>query len=203
MEGGDSRNLSVLSRISSIQLSIEIEDVKTGLITVADTHSWVKAMAQIFSAQMGNVDIAVILDTAGATFTFDNGNTNSSGFRSDAAINDDTFGLLVGTGTTAVLKNDNTIETLIDDGTAAGELEYGVMVVSAALVVAGGYRVTLSRQFDNNSGGNITVKECGWVSECRDTSNVKKKALLIHDLQTQLINDTESKVFKYNVDFLF
>ena len=187
---------------NSIKLSIEIVDLPSGLSVVQSTHSWVKAMAQLYSAMGGNNDITVIKDTSGSDFTFDNGNTNSSGLRANAAINDDLFGLQVGTGTTAVAKTDNTVETKIADGTSSGQLEYQVMVISVATAVSGGYRVTLSRQFDNNSGGTITVKECGVVTQCRDTGNAVKYALIVHDLQTQAILNTESKIFKYHFDFL-
>ncbi len=188
--------------MNSIRLSMEIVDLPSGLSVVRPTHSWVKAMAQIYSAMAGNADILSIIDTSSAAFTFDNGNTNSSGLRANAAINDDLFGLLVGTGTTAAAKDDDSIETKIADGTGAGELEHAVMVISAATAISGGYRVTLSRQFDNNSGGDITVKECGIVTQCRDTGNAVKYALIIRDLQTQLISDATSKIFKYNVDWL-
>lgn len=189
--------------MNSIRLSIEIIDLPSGLSIVREVHSWVKAIAQIYSASSGEDDINVVTDTAGATFTLDHANNNSNGYRMDAALNDDTHGLLVGTGTTAVAKDDNTIETKINDGSAAGELVYNAMVVSATTAIAGGYRVTLSRQFDNDSGGDITVKECGLVVTCRNTANAQKYALIVHDLQTQLISDTTSKIFKYHIDFLF
>ncbi len=187
---------------NSIKLSIEIVDLPSGLSVVQSTHSWVKAMAQIYSAMSGNDDILSIVDTSSAAFTFDNGNTNSSGLRANAALNDDLFGLQVGTGTTAVAKADDSLETKIADGTGSGQLVYNIMVVSAATAISGGYRVSLSRQFDNSSGGTITVEECGVVTQCRDTGNAVKYALIVHDLQTQAILNTESKIFKYHFDFL-
>ncbi len=188
---------------NSIRLSMEIVDLPSGLSVVQTTHSWVKAMAQLYSAMGGNNDITVINDTSGSNFTFDNGNTNSSGLRADAALNDDLFGLQVGTSNTAITKNDNALNTKIADGGGASQLVYNIMVISAATAVAGGYRVTLSRQFDNNSGSTITVEECGVVTQCRDTGNAVKYALIVHDLQTQAITNGTSKIFKYNFDFLF
>lgn len=188
---------------NSIKLSIEIMDLPSGLSVVQSTHSWVKAMAQLYSAMGDNNDITVIKDTSGSDFTFDNGNTNSSGLRANAALNDDLFGLQVGTGTTAVAKTDNTVETKIADGTSSGQLVYNIMVISVATAISGGYRVSLSRQFDNSSGGTITVEECGVVTQCRDTGAAVKYALIVHDLQTQAISNGVSKIFKYNFDFLF
>lgn len=188
--------------MNTLRLSIKIIDLPSGLSTVHEVHSWVKAMAQIYSAMSGQDDINVIKDTSGSDFTFDNDNTNSTGLRMNAALNDDLFGLQVGTGTTAAAKGDNTLQTKIADGTSSGQLVYNAQVISAATAISGGYRLTLSRQFDNSSGGTVTVEECGLVSQCRDTGNAVKYALLVRDLQTQAISNGVSKIFEYRLDFL-
>ena len=171
---------------------------KTGIIRPG--HSWLKGMAQIYSSSLGDFDVPNIRDTSNSLFTIDANNVST--LDTSAAIGDVTHGVLVGTGTTAVAKDNHTMETIIADGNGAGQLEYGVAVIDAATGVSGGYRVTLSRQFDNDSGGDITVKECGVAVVCKDNGAGTRNVLIIHDLQTQLISDATSKVFKYHLDFL-
>lgn len=177
---------------------------KTGIIRPG--HSWLKGMALIHSAVQGrngeDAGTEQIRDTSNSLFTFNEIIAGSRGFDVTAAASDVTHGVLVGTGTTAVTKIDHVMETLIADGASASQLEYGTMVISAATGVSGGYRVTLSRQFDNDSGGTITVRECGVAIVCQDSGAGTRNVLIIHDLQTQAILNTESKVFKYHLDFL-
>lgn len=159
-------------------------------------------MAQIYSGLLGDFDSLNVRDTANALFTFDANNIAAHGLDVSAAVSDTTHGILVGTGTTAATKDDHTIETLIADGAGAGQLEYGAMVVSGSNAVSGGYRVSLSRQFDNDSGSTITVRECGVAIICRDTGAATKHVLIIRDLQTQGILTGTVKIFKYHLDFL-
>ncbi len=177
---------------------------KTGVIQPG--NSWLKGMALIYSAISGrngeDDGTEQIRDTSNSLFTFEVLNGTARGLDVTAAASDVTHGILVGTGTTAVTKIDHAMETLIADGSGGSQLEYGTMVISAATGISGGYRVTLSRQFDNGSGGDITVKECGVAVTCKDSSLNVVYVLIIHDLQTQLISDGTSKVFKYHLDFL-
>lgn len=183
-------------------------DKKTGLVIPGEAvpgHSWVKGAAQIFSMRLNNLDFPdLVKDTAGATFTLDKdyGASTGWGMVVDAASGDDTHGIQVGTGTTAVAKANHQLNTKIAHGTGSGQLEYKAVVVGPTHGISGGYRVTVSRQFDNNSGATITVQECGMVWTCQDTSLVQKYVLVLHDLQVQAILNTESKIFKYHLDFL-
>lgn len=70
-------------------------------------------------------------------------------------------GIILGTGTTAVTPTDDSIETLIDNGTATGELEYLGGTISNYTKNAGSGFSTfdIERIFRNASGGSITVNE--------------------------------------------
>lgn len=185
-----------------IKLYTEWATLKNGIVIPGEiklSHSWVKGTAQVFSAMMGDDDTLSVRDTSNALFTLDE--TDSS-LDITAAAADTTHGILVGTGTTAVAKDDHTIETLIAEGAGGGQLNYQAQLISVAFGISGGYRVTLSRQVDNNSGGTVTVEECGLANVCVDTGAGSRNVLLLHDLQTQAILDTESKIFKYHLDFL-
>ena len=82
-------------------------------------------------------------------------------FATDAAANDDTYGIMVGTGNTAPTISDYALETKIDDGVGAGELQYGGVTYGLPTSSATESHFTITRDFSNASGGDITVEEIG------------------------------------------
>ena len=80
-------------------------------------------------------------------------------FATDAAANDDTYGIMVGTGNTAPTITDYALETKIDDGVGAGELQYGGVTYGLPTSSATESHFTITRDFSNASGGAITVEE--------------------------------------------
>ena len=82
-------------------------------------------------------------------------------FATDAAANDDTYGIMVGTGTTAPTINDYVMETPIADGVGAGQLQYGGVTYGLPTSSATESHFTITRDFSNASGGDITVEEIG------------------------------------------
>lgn len=83
---------------------------------------------------------------------------------------DDTLGLVIGTGSTAWDFEDYVLDTEIDNGSAGGEMDYaqsGLHSITNAVLTLKDTRI---RDFNNNSGGAITVEEvgeyifCGWYS---------------------------------------
>ena len=79
-------------------------------------------------------------------------------------------GVVVGSGTTASDFNDTKLETVIDHGTSAGELEYGDQSETTN-ETDGEYDVEVSRTFSNNSGGNVTVNEIGIYGSTNATAS--------------------------------
>ena len=61
--------------------------------------------------------------------------------------------------------------------------------------------MVLSRQFDNNSGGLITVEEVAVVVRMATTAGAQL-FLILHDLITSAVADGTSRVFTYNLEFL-
>lgn len=76
-----------------------------------------------------------------------------------------TYGILVGTGDTAFDKNQYVLVTPIAHGVTAGTLSYAVSTVPSSSYNAetDTWTGTLARVFNNNSGGEIVVKETGLV----------------------------------------
>ena len=84
------------------------------------------------------------------------------GYSAKGAANDDTKGIVVGTGTNAVAGTDYALQTLIADGTGAGQLDYGLEAYSTPTASATLVSFTHTRTFTNNSGGSITIQEVGF-----------------------------------------
>ena len=69
--------------------------------------------------------------------------------------------IVVGSGNTAVTISDYAMETLIADGTGAGELSYQTPTVNEPVVSAPTCGFLVERAFVNNSGAEITAREAG------------------------------------------
>jgi hypothetical protein len=100
-------------------------------------------------------------------------------FATDAAANDDSYGIVVGIGSTAPTINDYALETRIDDGVGAGELQYGGVTYGLPTSSATESHFTITRDFSNASGGDITVEEIGlyvramyaWIGDAYDRTD--------------------------------
>lgn len=83
-------------------------------------------------------------------------------FACDALANNDTFGIIVGTGTTAPTIDDYAVGTKIPHGTGVGppvELQYGAVTFGAPASDATTSQFTVTRDFANASGAAATVNE--------------------------------------------
>ena len=201
--------------ISRIKLSLEVvkinPDGSEGESRMAeDINSWVKQWPDIIGmmfetgASLGG-STSGVLDTGSGERTIeeaDGAAQASVGPRANALINDNSFGIQVGTGDTAVAVDDDSLATSIVEGTSSGQLTHQAVTFSAKTAISGGYRFSISRQVDNASGGTITVKEIGLVVEQRISGPGIGDFLVLRDLVTQIILDTESFIFRYHMDWI-
>jgi len=70
-------------------------------------------------------------------------------------------GIIVGSNNTAVTTGDNALNTRINHGVAAGELLYGGTEIFGLTFANPNGSFTIRRFFENVSGGDVTVQECG------------------------------------------
>jgi len=86
------------------------------------------------------------------------------------------YGITAGTGTTNFTGADVALVTPIADGSGASQLDYGDMTDAGRLsepTVSGSDNVMrLERDFDNNSGGSITIKEVGLSAKGLDALGI-------------------------------
>ena len=200
--------------ISRIKLSLEVvkvnPDGSEGESRMAeDINSWVKQWPDIIGmmfetgASLGG-STGGVLDTGSVSRTIEeaDGAVATVGPRANALINDNSFGIQVGTGDTAVAADDDSLATLIVEGTSSGQLTHQAVTFSLKTAISGGYRFSISRQVDNASGGTITVEEIGLVVEQRISGPGIGDFLVLRDLVTQIILDTESFIFRYHMDWI-
>jgi len=114
-------------------------------------------------------------------------NTNLSGssanpwFTVTAGSGDASWGIQVGTGTSAPSITDTSIESLIPNGSSAGQLSYGSMTLIPPVINSSnntGY-TQIQRVFINQSSASITITE---VAVVMGFGGTPCKYLIIHDL---------------------
>lgn len=106
--------------------------------------------------------------------------------------------IIVGTGTNAVSFSDYNLQTGIANGTAAGQLVYGPMIVDGALTVSGSdcYFLT-ARSFTNSSGSDITIHEVGLTSRIANSST--QYFLIDRTLSAYTIANGNSVIITYKI----
>jgi hypothetical protein len=172
---------------------------------IIPSNSWVTnmgaALAFIFLPSDNTFPVKTY--TLGADFFFDNTVPVRSLWMPTPVYGATNRGIVVGTNNTPPTRDDYIMGTLIDHGVAAGQLEYTAFVIGPVQAVTGGYLYTIPRQFDNNSGGPITVEEMGAVVQAR-TSSGNQSMLILHDLLPggELIADGDSLITNYHWEFL-
>ena len=120
-----------------------------------EAHSLLRAFNRI---TLGTLQGAIVLIT-------DINNTSQAQQIQDYIVaqvsaGNDTKGIVVGTGTTAVAIDDYKIETIIAHGTGSGQLDYGASTVTSYESASEDY-VLCQRVFTNLNAASLSVTESG------------------------------------------
>jgi hypothetical protein len=103
--------------------------------------------------------------------------TSNYPFSMDGAINNANYGIVIGTGNTAVTISDIDLDTQIAQGTGSGQMSHAAQNHIAVAENGAYLELKWSRTFSNSSGATITVAEIGskiflnasyYVLMCRD-----------------------------------
>ena len=104
-------------------------------------------------------------DAANYSQTDTTDNVRSVGYTNpptiEAPATDASYGIVVGTGTTAVAITQTKLVAQIGHGNGAGQLYHQAMGLSALTVSAPDAYFTVQRTLNNNSGADITIEEVG------------------------------------------
>jgi hypothetical protein len=121
-----------------------------------EMHSFIKAWVLGIKALWSYDNTLATLDITNTSRAM-----SATTHRIDGAAGIDTRGIVVGTGVTAVTISDYKLATQIAHGVAAGQLDHKLMVFDALSLVGGTASFVSKRQFENLSGGTISITETG------------------------------------------
>ena len=103
-------------------------------------------------------------------------------------VNDETDGIVIGTGTTAVDITDSKLVAKIAHGVGAGQMVHQAQTWPAGVTTADpDVTFATNRNFNNNSGGGITVGETGIQFRQGITGSTTADFLAIRDTPTALL----------------
>jgi len=113
----------------------------------------------------------------------------------NAPDNDDSYGIVVGSGAMPVTPDDTSLTEKITHGTSTGQLDYDESEVNYEIDYANkrGY-IYVKRSFKNLSDSDVTVRECGivlWrkyrIQASVIAPGIDEKKLIVRDVLTQSI----------------
>lgn len=122
-----------------------------------ESRSWLVAYNKMLAGNFGET-AQTIVDITGTGRGQDYGYQS---FGAQGVAGDDNMGIVVGTGTTPVDIEDYAMVSQVAHGSGAGQLSYIAQVNTSPTVDATSSYFTLTRQFLNVSGGDITIGEIG------------------------------------------
>jgi hypothetical protein len=205
------RLADVAHRAPTIQLlrRIDIYDSNGKLIrTTGDrrSHSFVLQFLQILELHMAHIyssnpDGVTVKDTDGnnRAWSYTSSQYVANTLAVEAPSTDDSYGILVGTGTTAPALDDYQLETKTAHGSGSGQLQYGATSVAAAAIVGSNVDMVISRTFINASGASITIREVGLALREMWYGSTNYKFLIAHDAVNQTVENTYIAVVTYTV----
>jgi len=157
-----------------IFINLEVRD-KDGKVTFKDKqrgHSWTRNFYNYVFSVAGatggggvntfNAGYMAMKETGG-TVMYDASYLPRVNLGYTAGAGDAAYGIVVGTSDTAFSANHHTLQALIAHGTGSGQFSYQAQAAGSKAYTAGTktWKSTLTRIFNNNSEGSITVKETG------------------------------------------
>lgn len=172
-------------------LEWSVQDPKNGKIqehVIQKSESFVKQFLQLLICQMAGIPSNYpksIMDTGN---TLRNITTNLAGadvntiFDVSAGVGNVLLGIVVGTGAVAATISDYVLGNLIANGGGGGQLNYGAVSFGAPASDSTTSQITITRNFSNASGGDITLTEIGLYCKARDNTGSDRYFLIIRDV---------------------
>ncbi|GAI80495.1 unnamed protein product [marine sediment metagenome] len=107
-------------------------------------------------------------------------------FNINGMLNEDVHGIVIGTGNTPVDITDYQLVAQIMDGSAAGQMIHNAEAFDATVTVSDpDCTVDTWRNFNNNSGASITVKETGLY--CYSSTPTLYYLCLVRDVPAEIV----------------
>ncbi len=142
-----------------LELTVKDKDGKVTEHRVMKSESYVRQFLELLWVTFNHIPTSVALSMRDTSNTLRDVYEVYSNLQCDGLAGDVDTGIIVGTGTTAPTIDDYAIETLIPHGGAGGQLNYSDTTIAAPVSDATTSQLTITRDFANGSGGEITVNE--------------------------------------------
>lgn len=145
------------------------------------SHSFVQNFLYVLYLNAGHIFSIPVRKQDASFMNFGAGNTTY--FLTTASATETTYGLQVGTGTSATTIGDYKLETLIAHGTSSGQLQYGASTVADVSSTTNTTSLILTRVFSNATAGSITVNEIAIVGSTQFSGTF----MLARDVVTPIV----------------
>lgn len=169
------------------------------------SRSYLKQMLQMIAAIMEHTYATTdgnqtIKDTGNADRTMRGfATTANQNWAGDAAVNDSTYGVVVGTDNTAPTNTDVTLVAQVVHGGGAGQLSHGAHTFTAPAVVGANIDYIIQRTFINNSGGAIAIEEAGIYMKADDSTAGARILCVIRDLLSISVANGQTLTVTYTL----
>ncbi|MGC9113289.1 hypothetical protein [Acidilobus sp.] len=145
-----------------VTYEVRDKDGKVILRRTEPSRSLVENYA-IFQLAMWGSQTITTADTSNVSININGASPGIININAPAGNN--TYGIVVGSGSNTVSPTLVSLAAPITNGTGAGQLQYQAMSFSSGVTVSGNTTsFTLSRSFVNSSGGTVTVSEIGIIA---------------------------------------
>jgi len=144
------------------------------------SKSWVQNMALLLNGAFSSISFNLI-DQLGNNVNVSPSTDVRAIFRVNAGSGNDTYGILIGTGTNAVSPSDYKLGSKIPNST----LPYSGTTVESLSGSSSGYSFTITRTFNNTGSDAITVSEIGLAISVVNTGILIARDLLSSPITVQ------------------
>ena len=107
----------------------------------------------------------------------------------NAGDDDDSYGIVVGSGDTPVSPTDNALASKIPHGTGSGQLDYDSHSFTSPSISDSKVSFNIARSFKNSSGGDVTVVEVGIIIHYILKSSAGSTTLIDKDYKVLIVRD--------------
>ena len=158
-------------------------------------HSFLTAYITGLYLRMVGAVAQALTDTGGTSRNIH----RETEMNAQATSGTDTSGLVVGTGTNAVVITDTKLQTRVAHGTGSGQLQYGASVVNLPSATSTVTQMILTRPFTNASGGTVTVTEIGIYADMGDAVSTTNNRVvcIVRDLSTIALSNGDVLTLNY------
>ena len=144
------------------------------------SRSLLRQWTELLRVRFSGTNQAGVTDIAGAVVTIIHAST--AGMLINGGVGDANRGPVVGTGSAAVDISDNALGSQILNGSGSGQFSHAAATFGGIVVDASSAQFTVSRIFNNQSGGPITINEAGIHAQNNRSGQIQHFFLIVRDL---------------------